>query len=90
MEQSTNDQIWNRSEYRKNRRAEKRRRKIVNAALEMVKAWGGESLVLGLSGGLLASVIGAGIAARLSIIGIIDATAFFFLPMLVVPPLWQH
>ena len=39
---------------------------------------GWESLVLGLSGGLLAPVIGAGIAARLSTIGIIDATAFFF------------
>lgn len=72
MEQSTDDQVWNESEHMKKRRAKKRRRKMAYVGLAMV----GGSLVLGLSGGLLAPVIGAGIAAGLSTIGITGATGF--------------
>lgn len=72
MEQSTDDQVWNESEHMKKRRAKKRRRKMAYVGLAMV----GGSLVLGLSGGLLAPVIGAGIAAGLSTVGITGATGF--------------
>lgn len=72
MEQSTDDQIWNESEHMKKRRAQKKRKKMAYVGLAMV----GGSLVLGLSGGLLAPVIGAGIAAGLSTIGITGATGF--------------
>ncbi|CAL9733631.1 probable lipase Mil1p [Monosporozyma servazzii] len=72
MEQSTDDQVWNESDHMKKRRAKKRRRKMAYVGLAMV----GGSLVLGLSGGLLAPVIGAGIAAGLSTIGITGATGF--------------
>ena len=72
MEQSTDDQIWNESEHMKKRRDQKRRKKMAYVGLAMV----GGSLVLGLSGGLLAPVIGAGIAAGLSTIGISGATGF--------------
>ncbi|QLG72876.1 hypothetical protein HG535_0D05850 [Zygotorulaspora mrakii] len=72
MEQSTEDQVWNESEHMKDRRKRRKRRKMCYVGLAMV----GGSLVLGLSGGLLAPVIGAGIAAGLSTIGITGATGF--------------
>ncbi|CCD26086.2 Mil1p NDAI_0G03090 [Naumovozyma dairenensis CBS 421] len=72
MEQSTEDQEWNETDHMKSRRKRKRRKKMAYVGLAMV----GGSLVLGLSGGLLAPVIGAGIAAGLSTIGIGGATGF--------------
>ncbi|CAI4060847.1 Mil1p SKDI_06G0320 [Saccharomyces kudriavzevii IFO 1802] len=72
MEQSTEDQVWDEQDHMKNRRKSKRRKKMAYVALAMV----GGSLVLGLSGGLLAPVIGGGIAAGLSTIGLTGATGF--------------
>ncbi|AQZ19108.1 YFL034W [Zygosaccharomyces parabailii] len=72
MEQSTEDQQWTESQHMKDRRRRRRRKKICYVGLAMV----GGSLVLGLSGGLLAPVIGAGIAAGLSTIGITGAAGF--------------
>ncbi|CAI1967606.1 hypothetical protein SEUBUCD646_0F00270 [Saccharomyces eubayanus] len=72
MEQSTEDQVWDEQNHMKNRRKSKRRNKMAYVALAMV----GGSLILGLSGGLLAPVIGGGIAAGLSTIGITGATGF--------------
>lgn len=72
MEQSTEDQVWNETQHMKDRRKRRRRRKMCYVGLAMV----GGSLVLGLSGGLLAPVIGAGIAAGLSTVGITGATGF--------------
>lgn len=72
MEQSTEDQVWDEQDHMKARRKRKRRKKMAYVGLAMV----GGSLVLGLSGGLLAPVIGAGIAAGLSTIGVTGATGF--------------
>lgn len=72
MEQSTENQEWNETEHMKNRRRKRKRKKMCYVGLAMV----GGSLILGLSGGLLAPVIGAGIAAGLSTIGIGGATGF--------------
>ncbi|CCH60750.1 hypothetical protein TBLA_0D02460 [Henningerozyma blattae CBS 6284] len=72
MEQSTEEQQWNELKHMKDRRKENRRKKMMYVGLAMV----GGSLVLGLSGGLLAPVIGAGVAAGLSTIGITGASSF--------------
>ncbi|CAR28394.1 hypothetical protein ZYGR_0S00220 [Zygosaccharomyces rouxii] len=72
MEQSTEDQNWDETKLMKDRRKRRRRKKLCYVGLAMV----GGSLVLGLSGGLLAPVIGAGIAAGLSTVGITGATGF--------------
>lgn len=72
MEQSTEDQVWDEQKHMKDRRKRTRRKKMAYIGLAMV----GGSLVLGLSGGLLAPVIGAGIAAGLSTAGITGATGF--------------
>lgn len=72
MEQSTDEQIWQETKHMKDRRRKNKRKKLTYVGLAMV----GGSLVLGLSGGLLAPVIGAGIAAGLSTIGITGATGF--------------
>lgn len=72
MEQSTEDQNWDETQLMKNRRRRKRNKKLCYVGLAMV----GGSLVLGLSGGFLAPVIGAGIAAGLSTVGITGATGF--------------
>ena len=72
MEQSTEDQVWNEEEIMKDRRKKKRRKKMAYVGLAMV----GGSLVLGLSGGLLAPVIGAGLAAGLTTVGVTGATGF--------------
>lgn len=72
MEQSTENQEWNELQHMKGRRKRRRRKKMAYVGLAMV----GGSLILGLSGGLLAPVIGAGIAAGLSTIGIGGATGF--------------
>lgn len=72
MEQSTENQEWNEIDHMKSRRKKRKRKKMCYVGLAMV----GGSLILGLSGGLLAPVIGAGIAAGLSTIGIGGATGF--------------
>ena len=72
LEQSTEDQIWNESQLMTRRRKKNKKKKMVYVGLAMV----GGSLVLGLSGGLLAPVIGAGIAAGLSTIGVTGAAGF--------------
>lgn len=72
MEQSTENQEWNEIKHMKDRRRRRKRKKMCYVGLAMV----GGSLILGLSGGLLAPVIGAGIAAGLSTIGIGGATGF--------------
>lgn len=72
MEQSTEDQNWNETQLMKDRRRRRKRKKLCYVGLAMV----GGSLVLGLSGGLLAPVIGAGVAAGLSTVGITGATGF--------------
>ena len=72
MEQSTEDQIWDEKQHMKERRRKRRQKKYVYMGLAMA----GGSLVLGLSGGLLAPVIGAGLAAGLSTIGISGAGGF--------------
>ncbi|GAV54803.1 hypothetical protein ZYGR_0AS01260 [Zygosaccharomyces rouxii] len=72
MEQSTEDQNWDETQLMKDRRKRRKRKKLCYVGLAMV----GGSLVLGLSGGLLAPVIGAGIAAGLSTVGITGATGF--------------
>lgn len=72
MEQSTENQEWNEVKHMKERRRRRRKKKMCYVGLAMV----GGSLILGLSGGLLAPVIGAGIAAGLSTIGIGGATGF--------------
>lgn len=72
MEQSTDEQIWEETSHMKDRRRKNKKKKLAYVGLAMV----GGSLVLGLSGGLLAPVIGAGIAAGLSTVGITGATGF--------------
>ncbi|CEP64939.1 Mil1p LALA0_S15e00804g [Lachancea lanzarotensis] len=72
MEQSTEEQEWNETEHMKSRRKKNKRRKLCYVGLATI----GGSLVLGLSGGLLAPVIGAGIAAGLTTAGITGATGF--------------
>ncbi|CAB4252478.1 similar to Saccharomyces cerevisiae YFL034W Putative integral membrane protein that interacts with Rpp0p, which is a component of the ribosomal stalk [Maudiozyma barnettii] len=72
MEQATEDQVWNEEKFMKDRRTKKRRKKMAYVGLAMV----GGSLVLGLSGGLLAPVIGAGLAAGLTTVGITGASGF--------------
>ncbi|SCU79117.1 LAME_0A07294g1_1 [Lachancea meyersii CBS 8951] len=72
MEQSTEEQVWNETDHMKTRRKKNRKKKLYYVGLATI----GGSLVLGLSGGLLAPVIGAGIAAGLSTAGITGATGF--------------
>lgn len=72
MEQSTENQEWNEVDHMKSRRKKLKKKKLCYVGLAMV----GGSLILGLSGGLLAPVIGAGIAAGLSTIGIGGAAGF--------------
>lgn len=72
MEQSTEDQVWSEDQHMKARRKKNRRKKLCYVGLATI----GGSVVLGLSGGLLAPVIGAGIAAGLSTAGITGATGF--------------
>ncbi|SCV02215.1 LAMI_0G16952g1_1 [Lachancea mirantina] len=72
MEQSMEDQVWNEQDHMKTRRKKSRNKKLCYVGLATI----GGSLVLGLSGGLLAPVIGAGIAAGLSTVGITSAAGF--------------
>lgn len=70
--EDTSEQVWNEEQILKTRRRLAKRKKYMYVGLATV----GGSLVLGLSGGLLAPVIGAGIAAGLSTIGIGGTAGF--------------
>lgn len=72
LEQCTEDQVWDEKEHMDKRRKANRRKKMCYIGLATL----GGSLVLGLSGGLLAPVIGAGFAAGLSTIGVTGAAGF--------------
>lgn len=72
IEQSTENQVWSEQELMDGRRKDRRKKKLAYVGLATI----GGSLVLGLSGGLLAPVIGAGLAAGLSTIGVTSAAGF--------------
>ncbi|CDO92929.1 unnamed protein product [Kluyveromyces dobzhanskii CBS 2104] len=72
LEQCTEDQVWDEKDHMDKRRKATKRKKICYIGLATL----GGSLVLGLSGGLLAPVIGAGFAAGLSTIGVTGAAGF--------------
>ncbi|AGO11465.1 AaceriACR220Cp [[Ashbya] aceris (nom. inval.)] len=72
LEQSTDEQVWIEKEHMHGRRKENRKKKMAYVGLATI----GGSLVLGLSGGLLAPVIGASLAAGLSTIGVSGAAGF--------------
>lgn len=72
LEQCTEDQVWDEKTHMDKRRKAVKRKKMCYIGLATL----GGSLVLGLSGGLLAPVIGAGFAAGLSTIGITGAAGF--------------
>ncbi|SSD60154.1 uncharacterized protein SCODWIG_01915 [Saccharomycodes ludwigii] len=72
MEQSADDQVWVEEQHMTKRKTLIKKKKLMYIGLATI----GGSLVLGLSGGLLAPVIGAGVAAGLSTIGITGATGF--------------
>lgn len=70
--EDASDQVWDESDILKDRRKRQRRRKYMYVGLATV----GGSLVLGLSAGLLAPVIGAGFAAGLATVGISGTGGF--------------
>lgn len=72
LEQCTEDQVWDEKAHMDKRRKAIKRKKLCYIGLATL----GGSLVLGLSGGLLAPVIGAGFAAGLSTIGVTGAAGF--------------
>lgn len=72
MEIMQNQQIWNEKDILKQHKKKDRNRKIVKIALATVAG----GLVIGLSAGALAPVIGAGMAAGLTTIGIGGTSGF--------------
>lgn len=72
LEQATEEQVWDEKDHMDKRRKANRRKKLYYIGMATL----GGSLVLGLSGGLLAPAIGAGFAAGLSTVGITGASAF--------------
>lgn len=72
LEQSTEDQIWDEQEHMENRRKKNKKKKLCYVGLATI----GGSLILGLSGGLLAPVIGAGLAAGISTVGATGVAGF--------------
>lgn len=72
LEQSTDEQVWNERDLMDKRRKKIKKKKLVYVGLATL----GGSLVLGVSGGLLAPVIGAGVAAGLSTVGIGSISGF--------------
>lgn len=70
--EDASDQVWDEKDILKDRRRRQRRKKYMYVGLATV----GGSLVLGLSAGLLAPVIGAGFAAGLATIGISGTSGF--------------
>jgi hypothetical protein len=72
MQEEANKENWNEEEHIKSRRKRARNKRIALMGLATV----GGSLVIGLSAGLLAPVIGAGLAAGFTTIGVAGTTGF--------------
>ena len=72
MQEAANKETWNEAEHMENRRKQALRRRYMMMGLATV----GGSLVIGLSAGLLAPVIGAGLAAGFSTIGVAGTSGF--------------
>lgn len=72
MEEVENKETWDESEHMENRRKLALKRKYIMMGLATV----GGSLVIGLSAGLLAPVIGAGLAAGFTTIGVAGTSGF--------------
>ncbi len=72
MQESGNKETWDEAEHMENRRKQALKRKYVMMGLATV----GGSLVIGLSAGLLAPVIGAGLAAGFTTIGVAGTSGF--------------
>lgn len=72
MQEVENKETWDESEHMENRRKLALKRKYVMMGLATV----GGSLVIGLSAGLLAPVIGAGLAAGFTTIGVAGTSGF--------------
>ncbi|CCH43904.1 putative membrane protein [Wickerhamomyces ciferrii] len=71
MEDAT-EQVWDEKEHLESRKKRAKKKKLMYVGMATI----GGSLVLGLSAGLLAPVIGAGIAAGLTTVGISGTTGF--------------
>ena len=72
MQEAANKESWNESEHLENRRKQALKRRYMMMGLATV----GGSLVIGLSAGLLAPVIGAGLAAGFTTIGVAGTGGF--------------
>ncbi|OCL12868.1 DUF726-domain-containing protein [Glonium stellatum] len=72
MQEAANKENWNEDEHMANRKKMARNRRLVMMGLATV----GGSLVIGLSAGLLAPVIGAGLAAGFTTIGVAGTGGF--------------
>ncbi|KAI9720036.1 MAG: hypothetical protein M1812_003163 [Candelaria pacifica] len=72
MQEAANKENWNEDEHKENRRKMALKRRMVMMGLATV----GGSLVIGLSAGLLAPVIGAGLAAGFTTIGVAGTGGF--------------
>jgi Protein of unknown function (DUF726) len=72
MQQAAEKENWNEDEHKENRRKMALRKRYMMMGLATV----GGSLVIGLSAGLLAPVIGAGLAAGFTTIGVAGTTGF--------------
>ncbi|KAJ5746481.1 hypothetical protein N7520_011663 [Penicillium odoratum] len=72
MQEQAEKENWDETEHMENRRQMSRKRKYMLMGLATV----GGGLVIGLSAGLLAPVIGAGLAAGLTTVGISGTSAF--------------
>ncbi|KAI9701627.1 MAG: hypothetical protein M1820_006398 [Bogoriella megaspora] len=72
MQEAADKENWNEEGHMENRRKLARKRRLVMMGLATV----GGSLVIGLSAGLLAPVIGAGLAAGFTTIGVAGTEAF--------------
>lgn len=70
--EDASEQVWNESEILKTRKSKTKKKKLMYVGMATI----GGSLVLGLSAGLLAPVIGAGIAAGLTTVGIGGTSGF--------------
>lgn len=72
MQEAANKETWNEAEHMENRRKQALKRRYMMMGLATV----GGSLVIGLSAGLLAPVIGAGLAAGFTTIGVAGTSGF--------------
>ena len=72
MQEAANKETWNEAEHMENRRKLALKRRYMMMGLATV----GGSLVIGLSAGLLAPVIGAGLAAGFTTIGVAGTSGF--------------